>query len=78
MAQGKGSRARTKLRRDAEKRKRKELNKQRYEHKIGTEANVKRKGGETRVRSAAKHRHLIVNCGNVGCSRCFPRLNVRL
>jgi hypothetical protein len=40
--------------------------------------NMKRKG-EARFNSWSprKHKHLVENCGNPGCLRCFPRLNLR-
>ena len=28
--------------------------------------------------SNAKHRHLIDNCGNIGCARCFPQFARRI
>lgn len=33
---------------------------------------VKRKSGP----SNGKHAHLMLNCGNIGCKKCFPRLNI--
>ena len=36
-----------------------------------------KKGKKVRARtrtgaSPGKHRHLVENCGNIGCSKCFP------
>lgn len=34
----------------------------------------KRKKGRNISRfSSGKHRHLIPNCGNIGCARCYPQ-----
>lgn len=44
-----------------------------YASMVGTS----RKGKKVRARnragvSAYKHMHLVTNCGNIGCSQCYP------
>lgn len=41
-------------------------------------AGTSKKSKRQKVRSGPtpqKHAHMMLNCGNVGCSRCFPGLN---
>jgi hypothetical protein len=38
--------------------------------------NKKRQPKGLRLFSAGKHKHLMAACGNTGCLRCFPRLNL--
>lgn len=79
MARGAGSnsRKRANLRRYQERQKAKFAKKALYAEMSGTAANVKRKGARgTGGFNSGKHMHLMAQCGNTGCARCFPRLNL--
>lgn len=74
MAGGKGSRARTKARRKAAKSKGRLQRAEEYA--------AQGKAGKHKVKNQARSRGLVKDkpshsggpCGNVGCSRCFPRV----
>lgn len=68
---GKGSRARAKGRRDAQKRSRREANRARYAGIVGTAANRKRKNQSVGGKSKRKHTHPDSMCGNISCLRCY-------
>lgn len=80
MAQGKGSRAKTKSRRDAQKRQRREANRNRFTSIIGTDANTKDKSKKNRkVAETVRARlHVTNDCGNLACKRCYPALNLKI
>lgn len=46
-----------------------------YQSMAGTSKKAKKqnKKPEFNQFSATKHKHLVSNCGNTGCSRCFPQ-----
>lgn len=64
--------------RRAEKRKRRDTNREMYKALAGTSKNIK-KQRNFRLKNAGfnanKHAHTIPNCGNTGCNKCFPRYN---
>ena len=39
----------------------------------GTSKKSKKISSRSKGASSHKHQHLIDNCGNIGCSRCFPQ-----
>ena len=73
---GRGARIRLKQRRDAEKARRRSSNRAKYASHIGTAANKKRKTLAEEGGTAGKHEHSTRNCGNVGCSECYPVINL--
>lgn len=69
---GKGSRARSKERRAAEKRKRKAMMKQQYAAWRDEGINQKRGRSGTKKKVTIRRRHPDGNCGNIGCALCSP------
>ena len=55
------------------KRSKKDSNQKMFSDMAGSEANKKKKGSSVGGRSSAKHQHAVADCGNPGCTRCFPR-----
>jgi hypothetical protein len=49
-----------------------------YAAMAGTSA--KRKKTRTRAQGAGggQHRHLVDNCGNIGCGRCYPQFTRKI
>jgi hypothetical protein len=56
------------------KRARKATNRARYAAMAASGSNSKRSRlAAKRKRTVRVKRHVVANCGNVGCTRCFPR-----
>lgn len=55
-----------------QRRKLKRMRREAYAALAGTSQRSKRQRKSTEP-SGRKHEHLMANCGNVGCSRCFRR-----
>lgn len=72
---GKKAKRANKAKRDSAKRQRREANRMRYVGLIGTTSNKKKKHGRSASTNKRKHAHAVHNCGNPGCSRCYPSLN---
>lgn len=72
---GKAAKTRAAEQRKKMKRSRKEQQRALYESykKAGTNKKSKRSLASAK-RTVKVNKHAIANCGNVGCSRCFPRL----
>lgn len=68
-----------KKRKHAEKMKRKKAAKAakaaKYKALAGTSKKTKRQRPKTKLAGNLKNAHVMLNCGNVGCERCFPNLN---
>lgn len=61
----------------AAKRSAKEARRTLYASMRGTsKKNKKQQPKGIRLFSAGKHKHLMEHCGNTGCLRCYPRLNM--
>jgi hypothetical protein len=72
----KTAKTRNSLKRAAEKRNRKAANVARYASYIGKAENRKRKGGVIALgKKIPGHPHKEF-CGNIGCAKCFPELNL--
>ena len=72
---GKGSKKRRKDTRKMEKAKRKAAKAALYKsYSEKGHENTARKHGR-RTESKGKGQHLMADCGNVGCLRCYPHLN---
>lgn len=63
-------------RRRDEKRKRKAANTARFASFIGTAANKKSKGITRPGSRVPGHPHTSGHCGNIGCPKCYPELNL--
>lgn len=70
---GKAARKRKHGDKMARRRAEKAARKAKYLSLAGTSNKNKRKKGQ--AGSGHKHEHIMANCGNVGCERCFPELN---
>lgn len=71
----KAAKRRNKDKRRSEKAKRKAANIARYASYIGTAQNRKKKGSNKSKGKLPGHPHNGY-CGNVGCKKCFPTLNM--
>lgn len=72
----KAAKKRNSDRRRSEKAKRKAANVARFASLIGTNANKKKKGANKSKGKLPGHPHINGYCGNVGCRKCFPTLNM--
>jgi hypothetical protein len=72
----KAAKKRNSERRRSEKAKRKAANVARFTSLIGTNANKKKKGANKAKSKIPGHPHVSGFCGNVGCRKCFPTLNM--
>lgn len=71
---GKAAKTRRAEHRKSEKRARKKRQQDLYESYKKAGSNKKKKGDTSAVRGVSTVRHAALNCGNVGCKRCFPDL----
>lgn len=69
------ARKRNSEKRRDEKRKRKLANTMRYTELKGTSKNKKHKGGTKAGKTIPGHPHTSF-CGNIGCRKCFPGMNL--
>ena len=44
--------------------------------KAGKLKGSKRQKRKSKASAPTKHAHLVANCGNPGCKRCFPQLRI--
>ena len=71
---GKAAKARRHKKRMATKRSAKALKRAEYASRKGTSTKAKKLRARARAAlSPFKHTHLISDCGNIGCSRCYPQ-----
>ncbi len=44
-----------------------------YASLAGTGKRRKKQAGGSKISGVYKHAHIMANCGNIGCDRCFPK-----
>lgn len=49
-----------------------------YSALAGTSKKSKRSKSKQRISSNTKHAHVMSNCGNPGCGRCYPQFKIMI
>lgn len=68
----KANKARKHAEKMKQKRAEKAARKSKYMAMTGTSKKKKRQGKVSMVSGTYKHAHVMANCGNLGCRKCYP------